>query len=423
MGYPVENPSTNPLAFDAMGKALGVGYVQNGNVMSKLKSAQQDINILVIGDSTGNETTEWVYLLLQKIAVDFPAWTIKWQVFIDGSPGAYDPVVTIQTGTGPRTLMVYNCSVPGQGYDYLDQNPSRAAVVVATEPDLTIISYGYNSNFTTYRGYILHVVKLVQNFYPRSEFMLVAQPPKGAANSDAANHILRSMSVRKLATDEGFGLIDALQAFLDYGNYSADLIQGDTIHPNPAGSAIWANEAYKSFRGGRSAYAPSHRAKNNVLFVGPGSFFLQTGSPAIVNIDGRPAWAFDDTANEVVSGYVSIPTDWNAVEVYMYWWTAASSGNVAWIPRWARLGNDYSGHMSGQGAPAFTAADATFNIAVAPNTARFTRIFRPEGTPSQGPRIHTGRPLAFQLTRDASNAVDTAVGDAYFGGLSIERWD
>ena len=57
--------------------------------------------ISVLGDSTGNGTDEWVYLLSQKLAAAYPAHTVQYHMFSDAAQSYGAPTV-IQSGGAER---------------------------------------------------------------------------------------------------------------------------------------------------------------------------------------------------------------------------------------------------------------------------------------------------------------------------------
>lgn len=77
------------------------------------------VGISVYGDSTGNDTTEWVYLLSSWLAAKYPAYTVNYYLYVDASNGYGNPTV-IQTGTaGDRYANftgVRSMSVPAARY-------------------------------------------------------------------------------------------------------------------------------------------------------------------------------------------------------------------------------------------------------------------------------------------------------------------
>lgn len=70
----------------------------------------RDVNILVIGDSTSNETSEWVYLFFSGAIA--PTHSIVYHLWDDVAV-AYASPVTLSTGSGAHTIHVWNASVSG----------------------------------------------------------------------------------------------------------------------------------------------------------------------------------------------------------------------------------------------------------------------------------------------------------------------
>ena len=56
------------------------------------------MSMLILGDSTGNETDEWCYLLAQAIAAKYPAYTTNYRVW-DATSGQYESIANLSTGT------------------------------------------------------------------------------------------------------------------------------------------------------------------------------------------------------------------------------------------------------------------------------------------------------------------------------------
>jgi hypothetical protein len=52
-----------------------------------LADGQRPSSILVQGDSTGNGTDEWVYLLAQRLGGRFPAYGIEYRLWDDTGQG------------------------------------------------------------------------------------------------------------------------------------------------------------------------------------------------------------------------------------------------------------------------------------------------------------------------------------------------
>lgn len=62
-----------------------------------LSDAVNCVGVQVLGDSTGDETTEWVYNTAQYLAAQYPAYTVKYRLWDDTSQDYLAPVV-LQTG-------------------------------------------------------------------------------------------------------------------------------------------------------------------------------------------------------------------------------------------------------------------------------------------------------------------------------------
>jgi len=397
---------------------LGVGVSgQSGRLMSTLRRGRQDAVLAVLGDSTGNETTEWVYGLTTWIAQQFPAYTVTYRLWNDAGQ-AYDSPVTIQTGTGSKSLTVYNGSVPGAGYNY----PFASAVktdrffaMLPVAPTAVVVSFGYNSSQSTYRASHLELAGWVLGNYPNAEYVVTSQPPMATTATDAANHLARQQDARDVAAREGFGLIDVTQRFIDFGDYDA-IINADKIHPLAAGSALWLDEAKRYF--GRNAQRQQPRtapAAVTRIFVPAQAFSVYAGTPTITFPSGviTPKWDMDPTTEEMIATIVDIPPQWAAVDVDLVWGSpVTTSGAVVWQV------DSYSltlAMVPQSGKPLNGATAGTpVTVTAVSNAARVTRVFAAE-------RFVGGRPVAFRVRRIAANAADTSTQDHFVFGLMISR--
>lgn len=67
-------------------------------LIQKLRRGLENCALAVLGDSTGNDTFEWVYLTAQNLAAKYPAHTVQHRLWNDTNQN-YDAATTIQTGT------------------------------------------------------------------------------------------------------------------------------------------------------------------------------------------------------------------------------------------------------------------------------------------------------------------------------------
>ena len=146
---------------------------------SRLAMGHEDAVLTILGDSTGNETTEWVYLVTQWLATRYPKYTVTYRLYNDVSK-TYDAVVTIQTGSVPRTLSVYNGSVSGTDAAY---SVTNFATQVPVAPTLFIINFSHNGGGSTdYRPVMYALTRLINDEHPQAGIVLTAQNPQGRAS-------------------------------------------------------------------------------------------------------------------------------------------------------------------------------------------------------------------------------------------------
>ncbi len=78
-----------------------------GPIAASLESGGASFGIQVIGDSTGNDATEWPYLLGAYLAANYPAWTVRHRLFVDATSTYAAPTV-IQSGAGGDRRVTLN---------------------------------------------------------------------------------------------------------------------------------------------------------------------------------------------------------------------------------------------------------------------------------------------------------------------------
>lgn len=390
----------------------------SSQLISVLRRERQDASIVLSGDSTGNETVEWFYLLITWLAPLFPKWTVIYRLWNHTTQG-YDAPVTLQTGTGTRTLSVYNASHPGAGHNYAfeNSNTTRFNAIFPVAPTTVIASYGYNAGTSTYRAEMTEFARWVQGSFPATEMIFVSQPPKSTPDPDSANSLLRSADVRSVALQQGYGLIDAAQVFLDYGNFDT-LINGDYVHPNAQGMALWAAEAKRIFDPETPAVRPRIAGPSiERIFVNASQFSPVVGAPALApSAAGIPKWDFDPATSEAVAAVVDIPPTWGSANVWLYWSTpGGSTSAVVWYVDYQQLTNVMAGVVT-SGVPAgfTTGGKQTLNSQSGAGGTRVQTMFT-------ATRFSAGRPLVFRIRRDAVDAADTYASDAWAYGLMIER--
>lgn len=224
---------------------------QTQQLMQKLVF-NQNCNMIVLSDSTANETTEWVYLLAQLLATDFPAFTVQYRLWDTGTSN-YGAATTIQTGSGAATLTVWNASIAGANalrFSGADFVAGVRPASIGADPDLVILSYGHNGGaaIETQISMTGTMAAMVNRFMPFCPIILMGENPVTTDSTMTA----KVRVFRSLAAEQNFGWIDVHAYFIQYAVPLANYYV-DTIHPNAAGSALWANCAHQAFKFNRNA--------------------------------------------------------------------------------------------------------------------------------------------------------------------------
>jgi lysophospholipase L1-like esterase len=208
-----------------------------------------DVNIVVVGDSTGDEPDEWVFLLTLELARLYPGYSVNYYLWNRRSPGWPSIPWVIQQGApGNHALNIWNMSVSGSRENY--GLTYAESVIVPKEPDLLFVSYGHNDGDDTvrFRWGIQSLVETVAAQSPQTEILLIAQNPE-TGNSYQQAH---AAELAQLASEEHVGLVDVLGAFEATGDPSAYVRDG--MHPTVGGSYLWMNTVLAALR--RAAAAP-----------------------------------------------------------------------------------------------------------------------------------------------------------------------
>lgn len=242
---------TTSTAVSAALDSLSSATRQTQQLMQALTFGR-NCNLVVLGDSTGDATTEWIYLLAVKLGVDFPAFTVQYKLWDTGTNN-YGSATTIQTGTGAYTLTVYNASIAGATALKFAGTYFATAVrpsAMGQDPDLVMLSYGHNGSNQSERQISMTGVMsaLVSRYLPFTPVILVGQNPVTTDTSMTEKVRL----FRSLASEMNYGWIDVHAYFTQYAVPLASYYI-DTIHPNAAGSALWANCVHQAFKLNRNA--------------------------------------------------------------------------------------------------------------------------------------------------------------------------
>lgn len=323
-------------------------------ITGRLHRNTENVTMAVLGDSTGNQAFEWVYQTALWLGVKYPAYTVLHRSWNTTSLN-YDVATTVSTGTGTKTLTIFNASSPGELATY---STPKLAAQLPVAPHAVIISYGHNSSSATARPDNYALVRAIRESFPFTAIIMTAQNPRAQTDSDYNNGILRQQSNIDLAQSEGLGIINVMQAFLDNSNYATDWLDPDGLHPNAAGMQIWRNEVIKHFRDD-SVTVPRGAYSDNIseIWIPASNFIAKSTVTAPVRVDTHdlgPYWTLPATGTSSIHTQFAVPPSWDHLNLYAKWMQIATSGFTA--------GNNViraAASVRGFGAPGYNNAPST----------------------------------------------------------------
>lgn len=264
--------------------------------LEKIRTGLEDVSLLLVSDSTALYGTpySWPEQLADYFGTTFPTHTVRFRTW-NGSTHAYNSPTTKTTGTGSRFLDVYSATIAGTRPDY-PLTFRLGNLVLTPSPDVVIVNYGHNigSGLTIqsemFISSLLALTETISYHLPKAQIFLCAQNPR---TIDTVSSYTAS-AVWRIAQERGYGVIDFFSAFKADTSFGTNLLQGDGIHPNDAGSAIQLAETKKIFWGRSRKDTPSQQP----------SSFVQANQNLVPN--GRfDAWTNFQTSNALPDGFAT----------------------------------------------------------------------------------------------------------------------
>ena len=207
-------------------------------IKKKVVEGTSDASILVIGDSTGDATTEWVYLFAQWLSSEYPTHSVDYYGWDDATTNYLAPI-QISTGTGSRKITFWNASLSGSRPDSW-MSDRYASAISGKSADLVIWNHGHNValsalNQTSEADYSPWVER-VQIEYPFAGTIITAQNP----NRDNEAYTPKALLLGNLKdARNGVSLLDVHSRFIADGKPVS--YYSDNVHPNATGEAVWAD--------------------------------------------------------------------------------------------------------------------------------------------------------------------------------------
>ncbi|GGG04008.1 hypothetical protein GCM10007304_17670 [Rhodococcoides trifolii] len=188
----------------------------------------QPFTMTVIGDSTGNQYAEWVYLLGRHLAdlgrnVTVHDWSIDTNQYV--SQQSFGPA------DGPP-MVIWNGSASGKPTQYSLDNWDA---MVPEPTDFFMISHGHNE--LTGDQAVGGIGRILARTLPEPT-AIVLQNPRLDENAQRQADIVAATRAQFATSDAAE--VDVWAAFEQQGDI-APLLNDDRFHPSDAGEIIWAN--------------------------------------------------------------------------------------------------------------------------------------------------------------------------------------
>lgn len=211
-------------------------------LLKKLAVGAQDTGILMLGDSTGDEPTEWPALTFQALAAAWPGVTFQRATWND-TTRSYDAPTTVTTGTGPRICTLWSGSVAGWGTQQFlgDRWPAIAGDVAPA--DIAILNLGHNEVFATTDQWDRYatLVETLRQAHPGVPIIAALQNYRTDGQTDTLYPIYQA-----IAAERGLQLFDIGAAVATaIGPPATATVDG--IHPTSAAHAYIATQAVRLF--------------------------------------------------------------------------------------------------------------------------------------------------------------------------------
>lgn len=250
-------PVARSIIRNAVSRAISDPGVGGGAAITSLSSAKLaiaddagDVNLLFIGDSTGDATNEWIYLFAQWLATEYPTHSVSYRLW---STTSYAAASALSTGSGANTIRIWNASVAGTAPIH-HMGSNFAAAIADTNPDLIVWSHGHNllAQEGLARAEFVGPMDQVRLALPSVPNAAVRQNPRRDDNKMAVT----VADLDALAEDYGdLTLIDAYSLFIAQNKDSS--LYADNLHPSTAGSQLFLQAAKTAWNGSRAGDSPA----------------------------------------------------------------------------------------------------------------------------------------------------------------------
>ncbi|MEO9247685.1 SGNH/GDSL hydrolase family protein [Citricoccus nitrophenolicus] len=198
-------------------------------------NGSEDAVINVLGDSTSNTSSEWVYRWAEELGAEASVSVHTW----NPEAGTWFPQ-TRDFGAGERTITIWN----GSAIEGNPGFPLELNGMIEPEADLTILNYGHFGQPDVVASSLDELLgTLDAGGEDAAPVVLTAQNPAlptwigyADTNRDA---------MRAAAEERGLPVIDVFAAFEEAGDWESLLV--DEVNPNDDGQQLWADTVTEFF--------------------------------------------------------------------------------------------------------------------------------------------------------------------------------
>lgn len=216
-------------AVDAAGTSLTnrPAYHHAQNFWRSIRAGERDVYAFINSDSTWNSSGEPLYRWINEVLkVQVPTHSIVYRIWVDGS--GWQTPVTIQTGTGTRTIYFDNAAIPGSGLVY-GQGGNEALILADNRVyDLVLINHGHNLGYLTNENdnypLMMSAVSNMMQLHPKADFFVTLQNPWLRYLSFSRG---TQAGWRRIATELGLGIIDVASKFEALGDLNNPAVGGE----------------------------------------------------------------------------------------------------------------------------------------------------------------------------------------------------
>lgn len=219
-------------------RSVNLAHPSVSKFLNKVRNKTSSVSILVNSDSTGNESGEWVYLLAQWMATEYPEYTIRYRVW-NTSTNAYDAPVNINNGTGTYFIDIWNFAVSGATPKHIlgkyfingcvNINNTSIYTDVSSDVDLIITNHGHNIYVVSQAQAELSYgdsIESILTIHNNCSVIGIKQNPRRDDNGAEPKH----RAVESYILRRGFALANVYEKFIAL-NKSPSLY-ADNIHPS-----------------------------------------------------------------------------------------------------------------------------------------------------------------------------------------------